>query len=134
MLVIIFKVVCRMLWGILYFVLIVFASFGFAVLMNAVCKHLLYPFTKRRCVITVIPFGEEHNDMETAVSFFVKYSESGACHYVVILDEGLSETGLECARLLTEKYPNVLLCNGENLYSTVECLNSAVLDTSAEDG
>lgn len=118
-----------MLWGVLYFVLIVLASFGFAVLMNAVCKHLLYPISKRRCVITVIPFSNEHNDMETAVSFFVKYTENGSCHYVIILDNGLDANGIECARLLTEKYSNVLVCNGDDLYSAVNCLNSAVLNT-----
>lgn len=127
MIIIIFKVVCIMLWGILYFVLIVMASFGFAVLMNGICKKLLYPLKMGRCAITVLPFSFDTSDMETSVSFFGKHMESGACHYVIILDCGLDEGSRHCAELLCKQYSNVLLCNGDDLYSTVTMLNNAVL-------
>lgn len=116
-----------MLWGILYFVLIVMASFGFAVIMNGVCRRLLYPIKKQRCAVTVLPFSGVPSDMETAVSFFGKHMDSGACHYVIILDCGLDDGARACANLLCDEYSNVLLCNCDELYSTVISLNDAVL-------
>ena len=65
--------------------------------------------------------------METAVSFFGKHVESGACHFVIILDCGLSDGSKACAELLCKQYSNVLLCNAYSLYSTVISLNQAVL-------
>ena len=108
-----------MLWGIIYFVFIVTASFGFAVLMNFICKKLLYPFDGKRCVITVIPLYDSQNDIEAAVAYFVKHCELGLRQYIIILYDGTDDAKISYITLLTTKYPNVLLCNGDNLYSTI---------------
>ncbi len=119
-----------MLTGLIYFILIVMAAIGFAVVMNALCRQFLYPVGRRRYAATVLPFSSSCSDIETSVSFFAKYSDSGPFHYVIILDEGLDENGVECAKLLTQKYPNVLLCNADNLYSSICEINGDQTYTS----
>ena len=121
-----------MLKGIFCFLLIALAALGLALLMQTVAKHFLYPFKKRRCIVTVIPFSADTADMETSVRFFSKYSDSGFCHSVVILDCGLDGTGRTYADLVARQNPNVVVCSAGDLFETVEKLYNAASENDEQ--
>lgn len=113
------KVVCTLLLGLIFFLLLILTAFALA-LLAAAFFHLFVSFPRTRSV-TCMPVSGEGNVMEIAVRFFCRYG-SGE-QYLIFVDRGLNADALACARLLEEGDPNVFVCKEEELYTLIKRLD-----------